>query len=109
MTVTRVPRTRALLQAAALFEDALEKEGLQRIVADGAEFDPSSHEAVEHLPADEDAGTGTDGGADAGAGADPVRARLARPSSVCSGPDICGRAESCARQWSGCVGEQECK
>jgi molecular chaperone GrpE len=48
------PEDRALLQAAALFEDALEKEGLERIVADGVEFDPLSHEAVEHLPADED-------------------------------------------------------
>jgi molecular chaperone GrpE len=61
------PENRALLQAAALFEDALNKEGLQRIVADGAEFDPSLHEAVEHLPADEGAGSGSGGGSGAGA------------------------------------------
>lgn len=48
------PENRALLQAAALFEDALEKEGLERIVADGVEFDPASHDAVEHLEADDD-------------------------------------------------------
>jgi molecular chaperone GrpE len=46
------PETQALLQAAALFEDALKKEGLERIVAEGAEFDPASHEAVEHVSAD---------------------------------------------------------
>jgi molecular chaperone GrpE len=48
------PENRALLQAAALLEDALTKEGLERIVADGVEFDPSLHEAVEHLAADDD-------------------------------------------------------
>jgi molecular chaperone GrpE len=48
------PENRALLQAAAMIEDALEKEGLERIVAEGVEFDPTSHEAVEHLPADDD-------------------------------------------------------
>jgi molecular chaperone GrpE len=51
------PENKALLQAAALFEDALEKEGLERMAAEGAEFDPSSHEAVEHLPDDGDSGT----------------------------------------------------
>lgn len=40
--------TKALLQAASLFEDALAKEGLERIVAKGVAFDPTSHEAVEH-------------------------------------------------------------
>jgi molecular chaperone GrpE len=48
------PENRALLQAAALFEDALTKEGLERIVADGVAFDPSLHEAVEHLESDDD-------------------------------------------------------
>jgi molecular chaperone GrpE len=43
---------RALLQAAALFEDALSKEGLERIEADGVAFDPTSHEAVDRVDAD---------------------------------------------------------
>ncbi len=51
------PENKALLQAAALFEGALEKEGLERMAADGAVFDPSSHEAVEHLPEDGESGT----------------------------------------------------
>ena len=33
---------------------ALEKEGLARIVSDGAPFDPTVHEAVAHEPADDD-------------------------------------------------------
>jgi molecular chaperone GrpE len=33
---------------------ALEKEGLARIDADGAPFDPTVHEAVAHEPADDD-------------------------------------------------------
>ncbi|MFZ0665116.1 MAG: nucleotide exchange factor GrpE [Acidimicrobiales bacterium] len=46
------PETKALLQAASLFESALQKEGLERIVAEGVPFDPSSHEAVDHVAAD---------------------------------------------------------
>jgi molecular chaperone GrpE len=45
---------RALLQAAALFEDALSKEGLERIDAKDVAFDPTSHEAVEHRDATDD-------------------------------------------------------
>ena len=33
---------------------ALEKEGLVRIISDGAPFDPNLHEAVAHEPADDD-------------------------------------------------------
>jgi molecular chaperone GrpE len=47
------PDVRALLAAASLFEDALAKEGLTKLDAQGAPFDPASHEAVEHVPADE--------------------------------------------------------
>ena len=46
------PESKALLQAASLFEDALKKEGLELIDAKDVEFDPTSHEAVEHAPAD---------------------------------------------------------
>jgi molecular chaperone GrpE len=47
------PEVRALLAAASLFEDALAKEGLTKLDAEGAPFDPVSHEAVEHVPAGE--------------------------------------------------------
>src|ERR1700722_9486001 len=47
------PEVRALLQAASTFEHALQKEGLSRIEAEGAAFDPVSHDAVEHVEADD--------------------------------------------------------
>ena len=47
------PEGKALLQAAGLLEDTLAKEGLERVDAEGVEFDPTVHEAVEHQPADE--------------------------------------------------------
>jgi molecular chaperone GrpE len=50
------PEGKALLQAAALLSDTLAKEGLERVEADGASFDPAVHEAVEHVPAGEGAG-----------------------------------------------------
>ena len=49
------PEGKALMQASALLADALGREGLERIDAVGVEFDPTVHEAVEHLPAEEDA------------------------------------------------------
>ena len=52
------PEGKALMQASALLADALGKEGLERIDAVGVEFDPTVHEAVEHLPAQEDAPEG---------------------------------------------------
>jgi molecular chaperone GrpE len=59
------PETKALLQAASLFEGALQKEGLERIVAEGVPFDPSSHEAVDHVSADDgDAGDSVSGDSD---------------------------------------------
>lgn len=51
--VQGTPEVRVLLQAASLFEDALQKEGLTRIEAEGAAFDPVSHDAVEHVEADD--------------------------------------------------------
>jgi molecular chaperone GrpE len=50
------PEGKALLQAAALLSDTLAKEGLERVEADGAGFDPTVHEAVEHVVTGEDAG-----------------------------------------------------
>jgi molecular chaperone GrpE len=41
---------KALLQASDLVIDALTKEGLERIDAAGAPFDPTVHDAVEHAP-----------------------------------------------------------
>jgi molecular chaperone GrpE len=45
------PEGKALLQAATLLSETLAKEGLERVEAEGAEFDPTVHEAVEHEPA----------------------------------------------------------
>ena len=45
------PEVKALLQAAGLVDDALAKEGLERIDDAGAPFDPTVHDAVEHAPA----------------------------------------------------------
>lgn len=82
------PESKALLQAASLFEAALEKEGLERIDADGVDFDPTSHEAVEHLPAEEgDAASGPDGasGAARASGGGPVVTGVLRPGYVWKG------------------------
>jgi len=40
-----------LLQAAALLGDTLAKEGLEKVAQVGEAFDPTTHEAVEHVPA----------------------------------------------------------
>jgi len=40
--------TKALVQARALLLDTLEKEGLERVGADGEPFDPTVHDAVAH-------------------------------------------------------------
>lgn len=63
--------SKALLQAASLLSDTLAKEGLERLDDDGADFDPTRHEAVEHQPADSGAGQ------DAAAG--PVVSEVLRP------------------------------
>ena len=52
------PEVKALLQAAGLIDDALAKEGLERIDDAGAAFDPTIHDAVEHAPAAEPGGSG---------------------------------------------------
>jgi molecular chaperone GrpE len=44
------PDRQALTQIAALVRDTLTREGLERIDAIGAEFDPNVHDAVVHLP-----------------------------------------------------------
>jgi molecular chaperone GrpE len=56
------PEGKALVQAAALLDDTLAKEGLERIVALDAPFDPMVHEAVEHEPVEGDP-AGDDAGA----------------------------------------------
>jgi len=52
---------KALSAGSTLLADTLAREGLERIDDPGAPFDPTTHEAVEHVPADE--------GPPAGAGA----------------------------------------
>jgi len=69
------PEVKALLQAAGLVDDALAKEGLERIDEAGAPFDPTVHDAVEHAPAPEAGVTGP--ALDISAG--PVVADVLRP------------------------------
>jgi molecular chaperone GrpE len=69
------PEVKALLQAAGLVDDALAKEGLERIDDAGAPFDPTVHDAVEHAPAPVAGVTGTTGDISAG----PVVADVLRP------------------------------
>jgi len=76
---------RALMAVTSQLHDVLAKEGLERIDPLGEQFDPTAHEAVGHLPA-EDASTGTDGGDSDGAagtglqaGAEPVVGQVMRP------------------------------
>jgi len=44
----------ALIQSRALLLDTLSKDGLERIDAVGAEFDPQVHDAVAHVEGDEE-------------------------------------------------------
>ena len=50
--------TKALAQARALLLDTLAKEGLVRIDDVGAPFDPQIHDAVAHVPGDDDSDQG---------------------------------------------------
>src|ERR1035441_10246837 len=47
------PDAKALLAASGLLGGVLAKEGLERIEPTGEGFDPNTHEAVVHLPAEE--------------------------------------------------------
>ena len=47
---------RALLAVSSQLRDVLAKEGLERIDPTGETFDPNAHEAVGHLPAEEEDG-----------------------------------------------------
>jgi molecular chaperone GrpE len=69
------PDVKALLQAAGLVDDALAKDGLERIDEAGAPFDPTVHDAVEHAPAADPVTPGTGGPVEAG----PVVAEVLRP------------------------------
>ena len=66
---------KALLAASGLLNDTLAKAGLERIEADGAEFDPTAHEAVGHAPVDD----ADDGGGNGGTHEAPVVAQVMRP------------------------------
>ncbi len=72
----------ALQQISALARDTLAKEGLESIAAAGAEFDPTVHDAVAHLPRAE-------GDTDSGVVVDEVlrpgyqlKGRVLRPAMV---------------------------
>jgi molecular chaperone GrpE len=51
---------KALLAASALLTDTLAREGLERIDDAGVSFDPTVHEAVEHVPGDSAAADGAE-------------------------------------------------
>jgi molecular chaperone GrpE len=76
---------RALVAASGQLRDVLAKEGLERIDPVGEEFDPHAHEAVGHVPADEEPAEGTDGAdpshdpAGGVASGEPVVAQVMRP------------------------------
>ncbi|HEX7460234.1 MAG TPA: nucleotide exchange factor GrpE [Acidimicrobiales bacterium] len=55
---------RALAAVAGQLHDVLAKAGLERLDPVGEEFDPNAHEAVGHLPADEDDPDGATGSSD---------------------------------------------
>ena len=67
---------KALLAASGLLSETLAREGLERIDDAGAPFDPTVHEAVDHVPADEPA--------------DPVFAEIA---SDTENEEVAGAAE----------------
>ena len=48
------------MAASGQLRDVLIKEGLERIDPLGEEFDPNTHEAVGHLPAEDTDGPGID-------------------------------------------------
>ncbi len=67
---------RALAAVAGQLHDVLAKEGLERIDPVGEEFDPNTHEAVGHLPAEE---PGPESGSGSGSGSgEPVVAQVMR-------------------------------
>jgi len=79
------PEGKALVAGSTLLADTLAREGLERIEDPGAPFDPTTHEAVEHTPAN---GTTLDG-APAGPVVDEVlragyrwKGRVIRPAMV---------------------------
>jgi molecular chaperone GrpE len=78
------PEVKAFLQAASLFEDALVKEGLERIDAEEVEFDPTSHDAVERREASEVEGAHGVGAQSPAPGATMVD-RVLRPGYIWKG------------------------
>ncbi len=73
---------KALLQASGLMGDVMAKEGLERIDEAGAPFDPTVHDAVEHVPPADAGVSGAGGGADDDpdrASSGPVVADVLRP------------------------------
>ncbi len=69
---------RALAAVAGQLHDVLAKEGLERLDPVGEEFDPNTHEAVGHLPAEEpDPEPGSGSGSGTGSG-EPVVGQVMR-------------------------------
>ncbi|MCL4449266.1 MAG: nucleotide exchange factor GrpE [Actinobacteria bacterium] len=48
------PQDKALVQIATMLDDVLSKEGLEKIVPVGKPFDPNAHEAVMHIPLEDE-------------------------------------------------------
>jgi molecular chaperone GrpE len=76
---------RALAAVAGQLNDVLTKAGLERLDPVGEEFDPNAHEAVGHLPADED-----DAGDDA-------------EGTTASGEPLVGQVMRAGYRWNGVV------
>lgn len=79
------PDAKALVAASSLLHGVLAKEGLERIDPVGEEFDPTAHEAVGHLPAEEpadaDPASSAESTGEGGApgSTEPVVAQVMRP------------------------------
>ncbi len=65
---------RALVAVAGQIRDVLSKEGLERIDPVGEEFDPTAHDAVGHMPAEDDDGATGEGSS----GLEPTVAQVMR-------------------------------
>ena len=86
----------ALVAASSQLRDVLAKEGLERIDPLGEPFDPNAHEAVGHVPADDDRRCGPQ---TAAPGRRPLRSSGDRWWPRSCGPATAGGARWCARPW----------
>ncbi len=92
------PDGRALVAVAGQLLDVLAKEGLERIDPLGEEFDPTAHEAVGHLPAEEPMDADADADADTGVGQNGVPVGHGG-----SGEPVVGQVMRAGYRWRGTV------